>query len=120
MTVIHGSYSFWQCAVIGLWFFLMKAMAADLSSLEQLLGEAVLDALEGARITVKEAAAIMKVDESTFTKALRGEGYRHISLNHLVKLPFSFWLRFSPSLTYLVAKKNTQEIAETFGLRKVG
>jgi len=35
-----------------------------------------------------------------------------------LKLPFSFWLAFSPTLMYLVAKKNMVEIAETVGLRR--
>lgn len=113
-----ASSSVSQIVALVVWVLCLKCAALDLEPLEQVLGDAVLSALESARITVKEAVAIMAIDESQFRKALRGEGYRHISLNHLLKLPFSFWLAFSPTLMYLVAKKNMVEIAETVGLRR--
>lgn len=60
----------------------------------------------------------MAIDESQLRHGLRGEKGYHLSLNRLVRLPFGFWLHFSPTLTYLVAKKHTTEIAEDIGLRK--
>ncbi len=118
MTVIHGSYSIWQLLLLVGFFGLLKCAAMDLAPLEQVLGDAVLASLDAARITVKEAASLMKIDESQLRKGLRGEPSHHLSLNRLVRLPFGFWLHFSPTLTYLVAKKNVTEIAEDLGLRK--
>lgn len=118
MTVIHGSVSLWHVIVVGFWIVGQKCAAIDLSHLETVLGDAVLSSLDAARITVKEAAALMKIDESQLRKGLRGEPSHHISLNRLVRLPFAFWMQFSPSLVYLVAKKNAQEIAEDLGMRK--
>jgi len=117
MILIHGSVLLFKFVIVGLALSGMFS-AMNFDEMNQVFGDAVLSALESARITIKEAVAIMAVDESQFRKALRGEGYRHVSLNHLLKLPFSFWLHFSPTLMYLVAKKNMVEIAETVGLRK--
>lgn len=100
------------------WVLLVQLTAASTDELEKILAAAVLESLERARITTKEAAALMKLDESNLRKQLRGEPANHISLTRLIRLPWSFWLWFSPSLAYLVAKKNTMEIAETLGLRK--
>ncbi len=118
MSVIHGSYSLGQIVLMVTWFCGLKCAAMDLSQLEQVLGDAVLTSLDAARITVKEAASLMAIDESQLRKGLRGEKSYHLSLNRLVRLPFAFWLHFSPALTYLVARKNVVEIAETLGLRK--
>lgn len=98
-------------------FLALKLAAANLDDLEQILGRAVLESLEHAHITVKEAAALMRLDESQFRKQLRGEPSNHLSLTRLVRLPYTFWLWFSPSLIYLVAKKNHAEIVESFSIR---
>lgn len=97
---------------------LFKLSAASTDDLEKILGQAVLESLERSRVTVKEAAALMRLDESQFRKQLRGEPSNHLSLTRLIRLPYGFWLWFSPSLIYLVAKKNTAEIAESIGLRQ--
>lgn len=107
-----------QFFLLVVWMLAFKLTAAATDELEKMLGLAVIDSLERARVTVKEAAALMKLDESQFRKQLRGEPSNHISLTRLIRLPWAFWLWFGPSLMYLVAKKNTIEIAETFGLRK--
>jgi hypothetical protein len=119
MTLIHGVGSLWQLVLIGLWFFGVTAAAADHGDLERVLGEAVSTALAAARITVKEAAALMAMHESQLYKCLRADRGHHISLTRLVRLPFSFWMAFSPALLWLVAERNVREIAETVGLRKV-
>jgi hypothetical protein len=90
---------------------------AIVDTIEQLLGDAVQLSLSNARIVVKDAATLMRMDESQLRHALRGDKGYHLSLNRLVQLPFAFWLHFSPALTYLVAKKNVREIAESFALR---
>lgn len=103
---------YFACLVLAL-----KASTVSTDDLEKILGLAVLESLERARVTVKEAAALMKLDESHFRKQLRGEPGNHLSLTRLVRLPYAFWLWFSPSLIYLVAKKNAIEIAESVGMR---
>lgn len=99
-------------------FFALKLTTASTDDLERVLGQAVLDALDRAQLTVKEAAAIMRLDESNFRKQLRGEPSHHISLTRLLRLPYRFWLWLSPSLIYLVAKRNAEEIADSIRLRQ--
>ncbi len=118
MTLVHGSYSVWQLVIGGVILFACQLATMDLSPLEKMLGEAVLLALQTARITSEEAAALMKMHPSQLQKCLRGDQSHHFSLNRLLRLPWSFWLVFSPALLYLVAKKHAGEVAETFGLRK--
>lgn len=118
MTVIPGSFSFWQVALAGVAIFLRVCGAMDLSPLEKLLGEAVLLSLQNARITVDQAADAMKMHPSQLHKCLRGDPSHHFSLNRLLRLPWEFWLLFSPTLLYLVAKKRASEIADTFGLSR--
>jgi len=98
--------------------FALKLSASSTDDLEKALGQAVLDSLDRAHITVKEAAAIMHLDESNFRKQLRGEPSNHISLTRLLRLPYRFWLWLSPSLIYLVAKRNAEEIAVSMGMRQ--
>jgi len=118
MAVVHGSISWWHFALVGIWIFCNRASAMDLAPLEKLLGDAVLLSLTNARITVKEAAAFMQFDESQLRKCLRGDPMHHMSLTRLIRLPYSFWLHFSPALIYLVAKRSATEIAEDMGIRK--
>jgi hypothetical protein len=96
----------------------LRCAAVSTDDLERDLGQAVLDALDRAQITVKEAAAIMRLDESNLRKQLRGEPSNHISLTRLLRLPYRFWLWLSPSLIYLVAKRNAEEIAVSIGMRQ--
>jgi hypothetical protein len=111
MTVGQALYFVGAC-------FALKLSAMTTDDLEKDLGQAVLDSLDRAQITVKEAAAIMHLDESNFRKQLRGEPSNHISLTRLLRLPYRFWLWLSPSLIYLVAKRNAEEIAVSIGLRQ--
>jgi len=107
-----------QLAYCAAMFFALKLAASSTDGLERDLGQAVLDALDRAHLTVKEAAALMRIDESQFRKQLRGEASNHLSLTRLMRLPYRFWLWLSPSLIYLVAKRNAEEIAESMRLRQ--
>lgn len=118
MIILHALNPFVQVLVVVLVAFGMKAVAFDVSELEETLGQAVLASLERARVTVKEAAALMAIDESQLRHGLRNEPGYHLSLNRLIRLPFAFWLTFSPTLIYMVAKKHHAEIAADLGLRK--
>lgn len=88
------------------------------AELEKILGRAVLDALDATRLTVKEAAPLMHVDESNLRSMLRGESKYHIGIVHLARLPFSFWTVFGPALFFLLAKRNVTALAESMDLRK--
>jgi hypothetical protein len=101
-----------------LWALTMRATVTATQDLEQVMCEAVIRSLENARITIKEAAALMKIDESQLRHGLRGEKGYHLSLNRLIRLPFAFWLHFSPALVYLSAKQNAEDIAEDLGLKR--
>lgn len=113
VTPVSGN---WSVAIFYVtlfaWLFFMRLSAADLSDLERMLGEAVIEALERAHIPVKVACAAMTMDESNFRKALRGEPSNHFSLNRLLRLPYSFWLFFLPTLSYIVAKTHITQIVE--------
>jgi len=113
--VSHGSVSWWQVVLPTLWVIGLRATCVQTSDeIEAVLGEAVGLALQQARVTTKEAATLMRIDESQLRHSLRGSKGYHFSLNRLVRLPFAFWLHFGPALIYLVAKKNIQEIADDF------
>ena len=115
---VHGtSLSITEITIIVLWLVGLKCAALDLSDLEKVLGDAVRDALMLARITEENAADMVQMDVSSFRKALRGERHMQLGLARLMRLPFVFWLHFSPTLMYLVAKKNVTEIAESLGVR---
>lgn len=88
------------------------------AELEKILGRAVLDALDAIHLTVKEAAPLMKVDESNLRSMLRGEGKYKLGLVHIARLPFSFWTVFGPVLFFLLAKRNVTALAETLEMRK--
>lgn len=119
MIVLQGSYSVLHVLLPGL-FAIPVFMAALRPSddLEQIMCEAVIRSLEAARLTIKEAASLMKIDESQLRHGLRGEKGYHLSLNRLVRLPFAFWMHFSPELVYLTAKRNALNIAEDLGLKR--
>ena len=85
---------------------------------ERLLGAAVLEGLDHAKLTVKEAACLMHWDESNLRKSLRGEPGHHMNLTRLLRLPVSFWMWFLPTLTYLVMRQNVTQVAEDLGLRR--
>ena len=117
MTVIHGSYSVIELGVLILWVFAAKCAAMDLSDMDKLLGEAVAGCLVRRGRTVKEAAAVMGIDESQFRKALRGESYRLLALNHLIKLGPLFMADLCESLMWLTMKQRAHEIMETVIVR---
>lgn len=94
------------------WLFCQKLAAMQTDDLEKLLGVAVLDALRFARLSVKEACALMGVDYFNFQAALKGEAGRRIALAPLLRLPLTFWVALLPELTYLATKQRVQDIAE--------
>lgn len=121
-TMAHSAWQPVLCSLcLVFWILGVKAMSFDSSTLDELLGDAVLAALMLAKITIKEAALVMEIDEAQFRRQLQGGVGKgsHLSLNRLIRLKFEFWVWFSPSLIYLVAKRNVREIAEDLHLRKV-
>lgn len=90
----------------------------NLDHIEAIVNDAIINCLSLAHIPVKEAAAVTGMSETNFRKALTGESYRHITLVHLLKLPYKFWLYFGPQVMWLVARKHAIEIAETIALLK--
>jgi hypothetical protein len=118
MTVIHGSYTGIELAVLTLWIVAMKCAAMDLSEMDRALGEAVEKALIACGMTAKEAAHIQGMDASQFGKALRGESQRHFSLNRLARLGPLFMVHLTANLMWLTAKQRATEILETVSVRK--
>lgn len=117
MTVYHFSSGWlWFGAVV--FFLCLKGAVMDLQPLQMLVNEAIVDCLSIAHLTMQEAASICGMSEANFYRALSGERYRSLSLAHLLKLPYRFWLHFGPNLMWLVAKKHAQEIADTLSLKR--
>ncbi len=119
-AVIHGSsYSYPVVMVcLAVWIVAMKCAAMDLRDMDKALGEAVEGALIACHITVTDACTVMRVQESHFRAALRGEGYRRLALNHLIKLGPHFMVHLTASLMWLTAKQRATEILETVSVRK--
>ncbi len=90
----------------------------DLSHLEAIIGDAIVNCLSHAQIPIKEAAMLMEMNETNFRKALTGEAGRTITLVRLIKLPYRFWLHFGPQIMWLVTRKHMIEIGETFAAMK--
>ncbi len=98
------------CVSVG---FRLMAMA-DTTELEQLLSTAVMDALNAAHLSVKEAAHYMRIDPEQLRRQLKNEPKQYLSLLKLLSLPFGFWLSFSPALIAIVYRKRMQDMAEVF------
>jgi hypothetical protein len=92
--------------------------AMSLEDLNRLLGKAVRKALIDFDMPIKEAVAIMGIDRSQFIKALRGEGYRLLALNHLIKLGPVFMVYLTRHLMSLTAEQRYLEIIELMAVRK--
>lgn len=118
VIVTHArGLSIWHLAGLILFFLALRCSVMDLTDLEAVLGQAVRDALRAARITEEQAAPLMKMDLAALRRCLRGEGRLQLGVARLMRLPFVFWLTFAPTLMYLVAKINVEQIADDFGLR---
>lgn len=123
MTAVHGTFSLWQLGFLVVWVLAYRLTAASTDDLEQLLAQAVLDCLHAARLTRKEAAGLMGIDEAQLNRQLRGEPMAHLSLSRLVRLATSspaglvFWAHLGPRLAYLVAARRYEEISDVFRIR---
>jgi hypothetical protein len=96
-----------------LYALMLRASTVDTDELEHLLAQAVIDALNAAHLSIKEAAFYMRIDESQLRKQLRVEPSQHLSLFKVIHLPFSFWLHFGPALIAIVYRKRMEEFAQT-------
>src|SRR5678816_63629 len=111
MIVSLWSSMLFQIAMAGL--AIGSALSAiSLQDMNRLLGQAVRKALIDADIPVKVAVDLMKVDRSQFNKALNGEPYRHLSLNHLVRLGPEFMVHLTRHLMWLTAEHRVAEFKQ--------
>ena len=113
MIAMHATVSVWQFVGLGVMLGLTKCAAMDVVEMNRLLGQAVRKALIDADIPVKAAVATMQVDHSQFNKALNGEAYRHLSLNHLIKLGPVFMAHLTRHLMWLTAEHRVAELRQT-------
>ncbi len=114
MLVEHGGHLVLQILLVVVFVGFRFVAAADTTELEQMLSAAVLDALNAAHLTVKEAAFYMHIDPEQLRRQLKNEPKQYLSLLKLLSLPFGFWLAFSPALIAIVYRKRMQDMAETF------
>ena len=118
MAVIHGAYSVEQSIVLVIVFCLIRCAAMDLADMDVALGKAVERALIKAELPITYACTVMGIQEAHFRAALKGEGYRRLALNHLIKLGPLFMVHLTSELMWLVAKQRATEIVETFSVRE--
>jgi hypothetical protein len=114
MLIERGSHLLVQILLVVVSVGFRMLATADTSELEQLLSTAVMDALNAAHLSVKEAAHYMRIDPEQLRRQLKNEPKQYLSLLKLLSLPFGFWLAFSPSLIALVYRKRMQDMAESF------
>jgi hypothetical protein len=117
MVIMHGS-SVWGNVAILIFLFLLRASAADLSTLEAELRAAVATTIWITHLEMKQAAAVMGIDTSTLGKQLQGVDGYPISLTRLFRLPLTFWLAFTPVLISLVLRKHLAEVGEELTLTR--
>jgi hypothetical protein len=113
-----ASLTITQFLVMVVFLLALRLSAAMTEDLEKALCQAVVDALLRSRLTVEQAAGIMEWNVHNFRHALRGDPRHQLSLNKLVKLPFSFWMWMLPDLAFLVARQNIRHIGEDLGLTR--
>ena len=113
MLVEHGSHFVAQVLLVVVFVGGRMLAVTDTTELEQMLSAAVLDALNAAHLTVKEAAYYMHIDPEQLRRQLKNEPKQYLSLLKLLSLPFGFWLAFSPSLIAIVYRKRMRDMAET-------
>lgn len=110
---VTGSHIGFMLAVVG-YLFTMRAMAASAEDLEQVLRQAVRNAMFVSELSVKDAAFRLGRDEANLRKALRGDANYYLPLIEMVlHWPLLFWVAFTPTLFSVLAQKRMAEIAET-------
>jgi hypothetical protein len=114
MLIERGGHLVLQILVVVVSVGFRMLAAADTTELERLLSASVLDALNAAHLSVKEAAHYMRIDPEQLRRQLKNEPKQYLALLKLLSLPFGFWLAFSPSLIAIVYRKRMQDMAETF------
>jgi hypothetical protein len=106
---IHPTVSLtvvWLLYVIG-----MRASAmATSQELERAICLALRAGLNSCGLCDKAAAAIIGMNVLHFQKALRGEGFRKISITNLGLLPWGFWAHFLPALSAIVLRQHVDEL----------
>lgn len=93
----------------------MAAAPMTDEEIARMVGQAVIDALNAAHITVDHACDVMKLARSQFSAQVNGRPGAHLSVVRLLKLPWEFWLQFGPRLLYLAAQRSARQIGESFG-----
>lgn len=91
-------------------------MLATLPDRSRLVLQAVLDALDAARLTHKDALFYMGVNKSQWSRMLTGE--LHLPLTKLALLPIAFQVEFLPRYAFLVVKATAQEIVDDVRSRR--
>ena len=119
MALIPGHIGILQLAVLVLYALCLRLSCSTTHDLELMLAQAVVDALQASHLSIKEAAALLGIDEGQFRHQLKCERQHQLSLTKLVtRMPYVFWLHLGPSLMLIVAKKRWAEMAEDFSVRK--
>lgn len=120
MTLVGGDFTLVQFVVAVLFYAGILATVASTPDLEAMLRDAITDALHGAHLSIQETAYAQGICERLWRQQLAGESHRHISLTKLIKLPFSFWLFFGPSLMAVIYRKRLMEFAQSVNDMKRG
>lgn len=103
--------------VLAGWLLLQRLSCVQTDDLEKIVADAVTDAMHAARITTKEMADRMRIDESQLRKQLRAEPHQHLSLARLVRV-WEIWIFLGPALLAIVARRRWAEVLSDLRVRK--
>lgn len=120
MTVFVPVNWFLQIVVYLIVGLAMRCSAMTTDDLEAVLTQTVTDAMHASHLTIKEAAWKMGIDEKQLRRQLNREPHQYLALVRLFRLPFAFWLCFTPALVALVYRKRMAEFAESINDMKRG
>jgi hypothetical protein len=98
-----------RAVLLGL-FVLVPLTLADLPERSRMALQALLDALEAAHLTHKEAYSAMRLQKSSWHRMLTGE--LHVPLDLVVLLPVKFQMEFWPRIAFSVLRQAAADIVD--------
>jgi hypothetical protein len=112
----HVTWSpLWFGVAFVLWLAFCRCAAMTHQELDKAINKAIAEAMFAHQIKVPDATEVIGIDHSQFTKALRGEAYRNITLSHMVRLGIrhpKFFVTLCANLTWLVVQQNGLAVVE--------
>jgi hypothetical protein len=113
MTILHVGSVVGFYLVLFAFLCILRLTASDTGDLEDVLRQAVRNAMFLADYSIKAAAADLRKNELDLRKALKGEkGYYLPFVEMACRWPLSFWLHCTPQLLFVLGQKRMTEIRD--------